>query len=89
MILKLYCVRDKVADKSLCVFTAVNDGMAIRENGVALSRVAPLGDLELNAIGTFDDETMEIAKTPNVIVSWDSYKFPESPVKPNNKDGKK
>ena len=89
MILNLYCARDKVADKALCVFASTNDGMAIRENVVALSKVLPLGDLELNCIGTFDDVTMECVKSPARIVDWNSYKFPESPIKNETKEGGK
>lgn len=90
MILNLYAVRDKIADKVLCVFHSTNNGMAVRENLPALSRVAPINDLELNRIGTIDDVTMEIVKDSPVIVSWDSYKFPESPVKPiKSEDTKK
>lgn len=92
MLLKMYAVFDKIAGKCLCTFSDVNDGMAVRNNAPALSRVAPLQDLQLNCIGSFDDETMSISSCPVVAVSWDSYKFPESPVTPlptNIKGGKK
>lgn len=82
--LNLYCVRDKVADNVVCTFTCANDGLAVRENVVALSKVAPLGDLELNRVGTLDEKTLAVSSSPVTVVSWESYKFPETPLlKPN------
>lgn len=78
--LNLYCVRDRVGDTVICSFSCANDGLAIRENYPALSRVAPIGDLELVQIGTLDEKTLEVNGCPSRVVSWDSYKFPESPI---------
>lgn len=80
--LNLYCVRDKVADNVICSFSCPNDGLAVRENLPSLSKVAPLGDLELNRIGQLDEKTLEVSAVPVTVVAWDSYKFPESPLKP-------
>lgn len=79
--LNLYCVRDTVANNVVCAFVCANDGLAVRENAPALSKVAPLGDLQLVFLGEFDPETLQINSSPSRVVSWDSYKFPESPIK--------
>lgn len=79
--LNLYCVRDKVADNVVCTFSTANDGLAVRENAVALSKVAPLGDLQLTFVGTLDEKTLQVTSEPARVVSWDSYKYPESPLK--------
>lgn len=76
--LNLYSVHDKVGDSVICTFSSANDGLAVRENAPALSRVAPLTDLELLHIGTFDDKTFEVSNIASRIVPWDSYKFPET-----------
>lgn len=83
MKVRLYCAFDKTANKSLCVFSDVNDGMAIRNNVIALSKVVPLGDLELRFLGCFDDVDMSINPLGKdyVVIDWNSYKFPESPIK--------
>lgn len=80
--LKIYSVRDKVAQSIVCTFHCANDGLAVRENAPALSKVAPLGDLEMVHIGNLDESTFEIEKVPIKIVDWNSYKFPESPILP-------
>lgn len=79
----IYSVFDKVAGKVLCSFSAPNDGMAIRENLPALSRVLPIGDTELRCLGEIDDVECVLKPFDNYhVVSWDSYKFPESPIAP-------
>ena len=80
--LNLYVVHDKVADNVICSFSCPNDGLAIRENAPALSKVAPLGDLEIIKVGTIKKDTLEVSPCTHSVVSWDSYKFPESPIKP-------
>lgn len=80
--LNLYCVRDEVAKRLVCTFTCENDGLAVRENAKALSAVAPLGDLTINFVGEVDEATLEVTPQPHRVVSWESYKFPESPLKP-------
>lgn len=87
--LNLYCVRDKVADNVICSFSAPNDGLAVRENVIALSKVCPLGDLELVHIGYLDEKTLDCSSASRSVVSWDSYKFPESPLKPLVKENSK
>lgn len=81
----LYVAYDKVASSTLCCFMSSNDGMAIRENVVALSKVLPLGDIELRCVGTIDEVSSVVFPTDYRIVDWDSYKFPESPMKPISK----
>lgn len=79
----VYAAYDKVASSVLCVFSSSNDGMAIRENAPALSKVLPLGDIELRCVGSIDDESSLLHSDSNYrIVDWNSYKFPESPIKP-------
>lgn len=82
----LYCAYDKVAGSALCCFMSSNDGMAIRENAVALSKVLPLGDIELRCVGAIDDVSTIVVPADYRIVDWDSYKFPESPMKPIQKN---
>lgn len=77
----LYMVKDTISNKVLCGFICANDGLAVRENIVPLSKAAPLGDLSLFRVGTVDDESMLVEYVPPVLVSWDSYKFPENPLK--------
>lgn len=78
MIYNVYCVRDVVADDTICMFYAVTDGVAVRDNLPALSRVRPIDDLRLYCVGSFDSSSMSLNPfTSPVAVSWDSYKFPE------------
>ncbi len=77
----LYMVKDTISNKILCGFISANDGLAVRENIVALSKAVPLGDLSLFRVGKVDDESMLVEYEPPVLVSWDSYKFPENPLK--------
>lgn len=82
MIKNVYVAYDKVATSVLCVFCAPNDGLAIRENVVALSKVLPLGDIELRCVGSVDDESSLLTSNNNYrIIDWNSYKFPESPIR--------
>lgn len=82
----VYAAYDKVASSVLCVFSSQNDGMAIRENVVALSKVIPIGDLELRCVGSIDDESSLLHSNANYrVVDWNAYKFPESPMKPVEK----
>lgn len=78
--MKLYSIYDKIKGLTLAVFMAENDGIAIRENAPNFSRVIPLGDLDLYCLGSIDEKTQEISLGPLATVSWDSYKFPESPL---------
>lgn len=79
MTYNVYAVRDVVADDTICMFYATTDGMAVRDNLPALSRVRPVADLRLYCVATFDSKTMIVKSfSAPVSVSWDSYKFPES-----------
>lgn len=80
--LNLYTVHDKISDNIICTFSCPNDGLAVRENYRALCNVAPIGDLEIVQVGTLNEKTLEVASLPSRVVSWDCYKFPESPIKP-------
>lgn len=77
----LYMVKDTISNKILCGFISANDGLAVRENIVPLSKAAPLGDLSLFRVGKVDDESMLVTYESPVLVPWDSYKFPENPLK--------
>ena len=85
--MNVYTAFDKVANKPLCVFASPSDGLAIRENAPALSRVLPLGDIELRKIGTISDDC-KLESVEMSVVSWDSYKFPENPIQPLDKNDK-
>lgn len=90
MTYNIYCVRDVVADDTICMFYASTDGMAVRDNLPALSRVRPVSDLRLYCVGSFDSKSMTVkAFTSPVAVSWDSYKFPEATPKDDKKVEKK
>ena len=87
MKLGLYSAYDKVANRSICCFASASDGLAVRENAPALSKVIPLGDVELRKFAEIDDTSLELSlkiDAPDghnfVVVPWDSYKFPESPI---------
>lgn len=83
MTYNVYCVRDVVADDAICMFYAVTDGVAVRDNLPALSRVRPVGDLQLYRLGSFDSVSMRLScDAEPLLVSWDSYKFPEVPGTP-------
>ena len=77
----LYMVKDTISNKVLCGFVSANDGLAVRENIVPLSKAVPLGDLSLFRVGNVEDESMLVTYEPPVLVPWDSYKFPENPLK--------
>lgn len=81
MTTNLYVCKDSVSNKVLCGFICANDGLAVRDNVVALSKVAPLGDLQLFRVATIDDSSMLVEYTTPVLVPWDSYRFPENPLK--------
>lgn len=84
---KIYCCYDKLAERAICTFQSPSDGMAVRENVRAISRIIPLGDCELRLIGEIDDVTCSILPYDKFnVVSWDSYKFPESPLSPLDKN---
>ena len=83
MIYNVYCVRDVVADDTICLFYSSTDGVAVRDNLPALSRVRPVDDLRLYRVGSFDSISMQLhCDSSPVLVSWEVYKFPEMPGTP-------
>lgn len=62
------------------------DGLAVRSILPVYAPKFPLQDLTLYCIGTYDDTTMEVVSTPNRVVNWDCYKFPQQEV--SNEDNK-
>lgn len=84
----IYAFYDKTAGSMKVLTTAPNDGLAIRENTPYLQRICPLGDIEIRKIGTINEETCRVETFEDYkIVDWNSYKFPESPLK-NEKEEK-
>ncbi len=82
MKLNVYVAFDKVAKKTLFTFNSASDSLAVRENAPNLSRILPIGDVELRKVGILDDSTCKIESLENYeLVSWDCYEFPESPIK--------
>ena len=80
--MNIYCVYDKIAKKTFATFSSPNDGLAIRENVRGIARVMPLGDCELRCVGVINDDTSVVSSSNVRVVAWDSYKFPENPIKP-------
>lgn len=58
--MKLYSVKDQVAEKFGPVFTAVNDGVAVRQFTGILKQVDYVGEYDLYCVSEFDDETGSI-----------------------------
>lgn len=84
--MKIYCVYDTVGKVSRGVFSADNDGLAVRDNALPLSKIYPLGDLEIRQVAEIDDGTLKVeALSSYRVVSWDSYQFPENPIKTPSK----
>ena len=69
MEVKLYTIRDTVAGECGPVFTAKNDGVAVRQACLLLHEPSlDVSDYALYCIGTFDVESMEFKdKTPHEI----------------------
>lgn len=65
MQIRLYVIRDLVAGESGPVFTAKNDGLAVRQACQLMLDVVDISDYALYRIADFDTETMELSdKTP-------------------------
>ena len=77
----IYVAKDKFTNKTLFLFESDSDSVAIRSNAPVISRLIPLGDAELLQIGTYDDVTFDVKSCTPRSVAWDSYKFPENPLK--------
>lgn len=61
MIQKLYTVFDKVAEEAGPVFTAVNDGVAIRSYVKILNQAADPNDYQLLHIGEYNTKSAAVA----------------------------
>lgn len=83
--MKIYGFFDVVAKRIRGVTIAENDGLVIRENARALAQVYPLGDIKIKVLADLDEETGAITRKYDLdeqeVVDWNSYKFPESPIK--------
>lgn len=77
----IYVAKDKFTNKTLFLFESDSDSVAIRSNAPVISRLIPLGDAELLQIATYDDVSFEVRSCTPRSVPWDSYKFPENPLK--------
>ena len=65
---KLYSIRDLVAGECGPIFTAKNDGVAIRQVCAMMHDVVDVADYALYCVGTFDTEEMVLVdKTPHEI----------------------
>lgn len=88
--MKIYGFFDRVAQRIRGVTIAENDGLVVRENARALGSVYPLGDIEIKVLAEMDEKTGFLTKKYELDemqkVSWDSYKFPESPLKKVDKE---
>lgn len=78
--LRLYAVKDKISQSIVCVFAALSDGVAVRDNLPALSRAYPVKDLDLLHVGYIgrEDFTVSALHTPS-LVPWTCYEFPQVP----------
>ena len=76
MEVKLYTIRDTVAGECGPIFTAKNDGVAIRQACLLLHEPSlDVSDYALYCLGTFETESMEFSdKTPHEIDILMSYK---------------
>lgn len=70
MIQKLYTVFDKVAEEAGPVFTAVNDGVAVRSYVKILRQTADPNDYKLLHIGEYNTETAAVAPVSPVRVVY-------------------
>ena len=67
--LKLYSIRDLVAGECGPIFTAKNDGVAIRQVCMMMHDVVDVEDYALYCVGTFDtEEIVLVDKTPHEVV---------------------
>lgn len=76
---KIYACVDSVADRTVALFNAVNDGMAIRDNAQFLARIVPLRDMKLYQVGSIDQSLAVTSCEPRE-VDWNSYKLPRTNV---------
>lgn len=80
--LKIYVVRDVIADDVVSINTATTDGMFVRTYAKGFNSLNPnfLKDFEIYEVGSVDFDTLECTACPKRKVSWDSYKLPENTV---------
>ena len=80
--LKIYLVRDNIADDVVSINTATTDGMFVRTYAKGFQSLNSnfLSDFEIYQIGSVDLNTLECTPCPKRKVSWDSYKMPETTV---------
>lgn len=68
MEMRLYVIRDKVAEECGPVFAAVNDGIAFRQYRHLLSGCPDIMDYQLQCVGAYDTVMGEIVGHAPVIV---------------------
>nr|DAH73137.1 MAG TPA: hypothetical protein [Microviridae sp.] len=80
--LKIYVVRDNVANDVVSVNTATTDGMFVRTYAKSFQSLNPnfLTDFEIYQVGSVNFDTFECRPCDKRKVSWDSYKMPETTV---------
>ena len=54
--MRLYSIKDQVAEKFGPVFTAVNDGVAFRQFRGVINQADYIGEYDLYCVAEFDDE---------------------------------
>ncbi|NLE01519.1 MAG: hypothetical protein GX640_16765 [Fibrobacter sp.] len=59
--MRLYSIKDQVAEKFGPVFTAVNDGVAVRQFTGLLKQVDYVGEYDLYCLAEFDDDSGSIS----------------------------
>lgn len=81
--MNLYEIRDKVAERTLQLVIAENDGMAVRNNLPNFWRFLPQSDVELWKVGKFDekDGLGDFYTLKEKVDIETAYKFPETKVK--------
>lgn len=82
MKLNIYVCKDTISTETICTFSSITDGQAVRDNAIYLKRMHPLTDLLIYQVAELDSQTLELKAVPLRQVSWDSYKFPENPMIP-------
>lgn len=80
--LKIYVVRDIIADDVVSINTATTDGMFVRTYAKGFQNLNPnfLSDFEVYQVGAVDFNTLECTPCSKRKVPWDSYKMPETTV---------
>lgn len=79
--LKIYAIKDIVADRIVTIFTSATDGEAVRNNMPNAWQILPKKDVELLRIGEFNEKNYIVSPTPIETVNLNSYMFPEIEAK--------